>query len=179
MDAEGRWLTYGELATIRGTKRASAIKLAQRERWPRQAGNDRSQTVRVLVPGEWLVSARDRPVEAQDAGASSHRGMPGGFAKALEAANRRADEANQRADVAMALADRTLGQLAEATERIEQADARADRFERNLAAALSVADMARAAARQAEQQAEALRQAEAARKARGHLRRVWEAWRGV
>jgi hypothetical protein len=26
MDTEGRWLTYGELAAIRGTKRASAIK---------------------------------------------------------------------------------------------------------------------------------------------------------
>src|SRR5689334_463001 len=65
MDTEGRWLTYGELASIRGTKRASAIKLAQRERWPRQAGNDRSQTVRVLVPGEWLVSAKDKPVEPQ------------------------------------------------------------------------------------------------------------------
>ena len=59
MDIEGRWLTYGELAAIRGVKRASAVKLAKREHWQRQAGNDRSQTVRVLVPAEWLVSARD------------------------------------------------------------------------------------------------------------------------
>jgi hypothetical protein len=34
------------------------------------------------------------------------------------------------------------------------------------------------AARKAEEQAEALRQAEEARKARGRLRRAWDGWRG-
>lgn len=84
MDMEGRWLTYGELAAIRGTKRASAaVKLAQQEHWPRQAGNDRSQTVRVLVPGEWLVSAKDSPAEAPANAQDSTDGISGGFAALL------------------------------------------------------------------------------------------------
>jgi hypothetical protein len=44
----GRWLSYSELAEIRGIGRESAVKLVQRERWRRMPGNDR--TVRVLVP---------------------------------------------------------------------------------------------------------------------------------
>jgi chromosome segregation ATPase len=53
---EGRWLTYDEIAKIRGIGRASAVKLAQRERWQRRPGNDR--TARVLVPVDWLKPAR-------------------------------------------------------------------------------------------------------------------------
>ena len=34
----GRWLTYSELATIRGINRAPAVKLVQRERWQRLPG---------------------------------------------------------------------------------------------------------------------------------------------
>ena len=55
----GRWLTYSELATIRGINRASAVKLVQRERWPRSSGNDRQRTVRVLVPEDWLAPAKE------------------------------------------------------------------------------------------------------------------------
>jgi hypothetical protein len=119
VDNEGRWLTYGELATIRGTKRASAVKLAQRERWPRRAGNDRSQTVRVLVPEQWLVSARDQPAEPQD----KAEGMPEGFAALLSAANAQVSEANKRADVAMALADRLTVALGAVEGRAERAEA--------------------------------------------------------
>ena len=53
---DGRWLTYDEIAKIRGIGRASAVKLAQRERWQRRPGNDR--TARVLVPLDWLKPAR-------------------------------------------------------------------------------------------------------------------------
>jgi chromosome segregation ATPase len=54
----GRWMTYSELARIRGIGRESAVKLVQRERWRKLAGNDRDRTVRVLVPLEWLKPAR-------------------------------------------------------------------------------------------------------------------------
>ena len=56
---EGQWMTYSELARIRGIGRESAVKLVQREKWRKLAGNDRDRTVRVLVPLEWLKPARN------------------------------------------------------------------------------------------------------------------------
>lgn len=154
MDTEGRWLTYGELGAIRGTKRASAIKLAQRERWPKQAGNDRSQTVRVLVPGEWLVSAKDQPAEAQDAAG----GMSRGFANLLA-------EANKRADAALTVANTVLAQLADATARVD----RAELVSAELRAQLEAAHRA---LQEAAQALDALRRENEARQARGLVARV-------
>jgi hypothetical protein len=45
---DGRWLTYAELAELRGISKASATRMSFRHKWRRQAGND--GTVRVLVP---------------------------------------------------------------------------------------------------------------------------------
>jgi hypothetical protein len=45
----GRWLTYSELAATRAIKRATAIRLARKHRWRRQAGNDGQARV-VFVP---------------------------------------------------------------------------------------------------------------------------------
>lgn len=47
---EGRWMTYGELATARGIDRASAMRLARRNRWRKQ--KDNQGNLRVLVPLE-------------------------------------------------------------------------------------------------------------------------------
>lgn len=47
MDGE-RWLSYAELAEMRGITHKAAVRLTQRHGWRRQTGNDR--TVRVLVP---------------------------------------------------------------------------------------------------------------------------------
>jgi hypothetical protein len=46
----GRWMTYDELAEMRGIKRIGAVRLVQRYKWRRQAGND--GRARVLVPHE-------------------------------------------------------------------------------------------------------------------------------
>jgi len=43
-----RRMTYADLAAVRGTSQASAVRLVRRHRWPRQAGND--GVVRVTVP---------------------------------------------------------------------------------------------------------------------------------
>ena len=43
-----RRMTYAELAAVRGTSQASAVRLVRRHRWPRPAGND--GVVRVTVP---------------------------------------------------------------------------------------------------------------------------------
>lgn len=169
----GRWLTYSELATIRGINRASAVKLVQRERWPRSSGNDRQRTVRVLVPDDWLTPAKEfQPDAAMVPGMSREdTGMLAGLIARAERAEERADEANKRADVAVALADRTLGQLTEA-------NARAERAEAGLATERSRADTLRAEAEGARAEVAELRQAEAERRARGRWARLRSAWRG-
>jgi len=58
---EGRWLTYDELGHIRGIGRESAVKLAQRKRWPRRPGND--GTARVCVPLDWLKAVKEHSGE--------------------------------------------------------------------------------------------------------------------
>jgi hypothetical protein len=65
-DAGGdiRWISYRELADARGISLASAKRIANRRRWPRQAGND--GTARVGVPQDEMQPARDVP---QDDGA--------------------------------------------------------------------------------------------------------------
>ena len=45
---DGRWLTYDELAKLRGITKASAERLVLRNRWRRQRDNQR--VVRILVP---------------------------------------------------------------------------------------------------------------------------------
>ena len=79
--------------------------------------------------------------------------------------------ADARSDATLALADRTLGQLSDAGTRI-------DRLECDLADALTAADVARAEAREAQSNAAELRQADAARRARGRWARLRAAWRG-
>ena len=124
---EGRWLTYSELAKIRGIGRPSAVKLVQRERWRKLPGNDRDRTVRILVPPEWLRGGKAEPIREDIPDA-----IPD-LRQQFEAANARADAAsaavaaaNQRADAALAVADRTLAQLSEATGRIGEAERRAE-----------------------------------------------------
>ena len=134
----GRWISYAQLAEIRGISKKAAQRLTLRHRWRRQPANDGG--VLVWVPDDAATQGRQtgRQTDRHDGGSN------GPAAALLEDANRRADEANKRADVAMALADRALAQLADAGER-------AGRLERDLAAALSAAEQAEAVRDQAEQ----------------------------
>jgi hypothetical protein len=145
-DTAGRWLSYAELAEVRGTDKHSALKLALRKRWPRRKGNH--GTMQVCVPPEWL-SEWTRKSDGMPPGTASDMASPtapiradgvdiggiiGAFetatallTKRAEAAESRADamqqardEANKRADVAVALADRTLAQLTDANARVDQ-----------------------------------------------------------
>jgi hypothetical protein len=159
---DGRWMTYAELADLRGISRKAAARLTLRHGWRRQPGND--GTTRVHVPDAMArrqTPRADRPLS----------GLSNPRADALADANRRADEANARADAALALAEQTMVQLADA-------GARADRFERDLSAALEAADAARGQARVAEDRAGELARAEETRRAKGRLRRAWDGWRG-
>ena len=153
---DGRWLTFDELANLRGITRASAERLAQRSRWSRQLGND--QAVRVLVPTDSLSGGK-RGADAQ-----------GLIASAL---------ARLEATVA------ALTGRAEADWRAEQAEARADAerirtetAERQMAQAEKDRDMAIAAHNRLATEVDALRSADRARRAAGRLARIKAAWRG-
>ena len=59
--ADGRWLSYSELAEIRGIDVRSAIRTVRNRRWSKQRGNDGK--IRVLVPTEFLDGRRRDPPE--------------------------------------------------------------------------------------------------------------------
>ena len=114
---DGRWLSYAELAELRGITRKAAIRLTQRDQWRRQPGNDGA--TRVFVPGD--IASRQTPRDD---------GVPDDFpAKALAVLEAALIEANKRADAALALADRTLAQLADANARADRSEVRADAAE--------------------------------------------------
>jgi len=138
------WMSYAELGRLRGISAASAKRLSSRRRWSKRAGND--GTTRVAVP---VTEAVARETDAGDVSGDTSRLIA---------------EANARADVAIALADRTLTQLAEA--HTENGKLR-DRL-----------DQAKAEAQEAHQAADVLRRADDARKAMGRWRRLTAAWRG-
>jgi hypothetical protein len=200
----GRWLTYDELAALRGIKRIGAVRLVQRHKWRRQAGND--GLARVLVPPDALEPVRRTAAgtSAPANGASTNSDdSPHTIAgidapdivvqlvAQLDQANQRADEANRRADVAVAVADRTLAQLAEAhteagklRDRLDIAEHQATDAKRQAAQlrqAVQKADHDRTAAvaiaDEAVRAAEELRQAEADRRGQGRWARLRAAWR--
>jgi hypothetical protein len=198
----GRWMSYTELAEIRGISKKAAQRLTLRHRWRRQPANDGGVLVWVpegaATPGRQMGRQSALQTDRHDGG-SDGSDIP----LLLE-------DANKRADAALALADRMLVQLSAMTGRIEQAEhradaaqQRADRAEARTEAAEKTAEQARAEAQEAHDAAEALRavhateltaaqeaarialgtvealrRADTARKARGRLRRTWDGWRG-
>ena len=63
-DDDFRWLTYAELAAMRGISRTSAERLVLRRRWRKQKGNDGA--VRVSVPATFLTSPDASPDTSPD-----------------------------------------------------------------------------------------------------------------
>ena len=126
----GRWLTFAELAAVRGISKASAIKLVRRHGWRRQPGNEGH--VRALVPTTWAVGGEG----SADSPADSPRDSPPDTShaiNALEAANaalqERARAADARAERAEAEIDRTVAELQAERGRVDTERARADRAE--------------------------------------------------
>ncbi len=214
---DGRWMTYAEIARLRGISKASAERLVFRRHWRRQQGNDR--TLRVLVPPEFLSgdasgdtsgdTSRGVRDDAQGAWAGALANLDNvatALREQLDHANQQTHEANKRADVAVALADRTLVQLAETSARADRAEqsietergradraeARADRAEQAHLEERKRADQAEIALDKLESELEVekidgaearadmaeLRQVEAIRKGQGRWARLRAAWRG-
>ena len=154
MDLEpgGRWISYTELAEIRGTDKTSALKLALRKKWPRR--KDNHGTMHVCVPPEWLGSwGNRRPPDntPQDMPSSTPNGMDVSRAIntleiALAAADKRADQAEKRADRAETRTEQAETRENQAQQAIETERNRADRAEASREAAQARADRAEQAA---------------------------------
>jgi outer membrane murein-binding lipoprotein Lpp len=176
MSGDGRWLTYEELAKLRGITKASAERLVFRNHWRRQRGNDR--TVRVLVPLDSL-SGDTSPDESPDispdttellAGAlTALEDAVGALRSQLDAANARAERAETERGEERRRADDLRSQIT--VLNAEMTATRAG-LERGL-------EDARRETREARDAVQRLEQEEVERKARGRLRRAWEAWRGA
>jgi hypothetical protein len=194
---EGKWLTYDELGRIRGIGRESAVKLAQRKRWRRVPGND--GVARVFVPPDWLTLAKDhpgrRPPEHSPEPSPERTLLVGalaaledavsGLRERAEGAERRAESAEARTDRALILLTEVEGVLIKERDRSDRAETatagerqRADALRERLDQMRVELEVARHDAQTAQQAAEVQRQAEAERKARGRLRRVWDGWLG-
>ena len=76
VSGDGRWMTYTELARVRGISKSSAERLVFRNHWRRQRGNN--GVTRALVPLDSLTGVR-RPIRAKLHGSVLHaisRGTP-------------------------------------------------------------------------------------------------------
>ena len=168
-------LTYVQLAVKLGITPDAARVVARRCGWARLAPNRPGAPLTILVPEEGLAAEQwrmeelaDRPDTPDDAP------IPDQAYEAEQravSAEQRADEANDRAMAALDLADRLGAQLADAVTRGDQAIDQLTQVRVRAALAETLAEQARTEVRE-------LRRADEARKARGRLRRVWDAWRG-
>ena len=182
VSGEGQWLTYAELAKYRGIDRTSAVRLAIRRHWRRQKGNT-GREVRVLVPPEALTSDASMAVSGD---ASEHTSVDissivSGFEAALSVLREQLERSDQRADRAELATTELRGQIEALQAKLTAAEAgrgQAETDARELRAHEAALQLQLAQTTAAAQGAEELRQADAARKARGLLARLRAAVRG-
>jgi hypothetical protein len=197
---DGRWLTYGELARIRGISKASAERMVFRNGWRRQKDNQR--IVRALVPLNRLTGdASGEPSGDGSGGASPDAsgdmsGVKAAFETALAAVQEahamaaatlreRAAAAERLAEVERERADAAERKTGEVEEALAFERVRVESLQRDVAAHLSMAAEASHGfeavcqrAQEAERAAEQLRRAEAERKGQGRWARLKAAWKG-
>jgi chromosome segregation ATPase len=197
---EVRWLSYSQIAALRGISRTSAERMVRRAKWRRQVDNQ--GVTKAAVPLKYAEPDRASPpdsqaenppeiaafreaVKALEAAVSS-------LTERSEAAEKRADQAEirvewaeNRADQAEERSDRAVAQAHRAEQMAEDLLAKLDRAQAELATTQDQAEAARReweAAQIAQGEAEAdaaeLRQADAARRSLGRLARLRAAWRG-
>src|ERR1700722_16143234 len=115
--ADGRWLTYAELAQSRGITKASAARLVRRNKWRKQADNQGN--VRVFVPGE--IEPADTEADSLSAMAVAINALQ----EALSVERTRVDQAEARAARADTMADKAAAAADQAQSRADQAEAEA------------------------------------------------------
>ena len=194
---DGKWLTYQQLAEIRRISKSSAIRLVMRRHWRRQRDNER--VVRILVPPDMLEPDRaphDASDDAPDDASDDTRSIIAGALAALEdavavlreqlaAANARADRAEQgrngevqRADDLRERIEVLNAEILVAREAATEDGRRVEAMQTEIAEMETTRDRARAEAQAAQDAAEALRRADAERRAQGLLVRLRAAWQG-
>lgn len=200
--ADARWMSFEQLARLRGISKLSAAALVRRHGWRRQ--RDNRGRVLALVPNDGpelrrMLDQADNPPHRPDHQPDNSIRQPNhqpAFETALaaiEAAHAREIHAlRERADAAQSQADRSTVQLEEAERRADRAEqavaaerGRADALrerleaaERRAGAAEQAAERGRQHVREAETRIEALRRVDEERKARGRWARLRAAWRG-
>ena len=140
-------MTYDELAAMRGIKRIGAVRLVQRYKWRRQAGND--GRARVLVPHDALQPVRgtdagtNAPIHITPTSAGSAAGndagtMLAGALAALEdavaALREQLDGANARAERAESAITTERAKSDALRQQLVRADARSDELRTEAAA---------------------------------------------
>jgi Xaa-Pro aminopeptidase len=194
----GQWLTYDQVADVRGTSRDAVIRWVQRRRLRRQLGND--GRVLVLVPpsvvadvGAPRTPQRNPRGDVSGVGDNAPPNAPPDMVEvwraAIDALRSQLGRADQREDALRAELEqiRVQARDAEETARMAQEAAEAmqtaidelkvgqtlmvDRHATELAQAQEAASIATNALN-------AARRAEEARKARGLVARLRAAWRG-
>jgi hypothetical protein len=169
-DADGRWLTYAELADIRGIDRQSARRLVSRQKWRRQ--KDNQNIVRVYVPTQGAAPLRPKQDMSADMTAVMTTDMSriaSAFEAAIGALTARAEAAETRADLATARAE---------AAHIEAAALRAQLADPRGTPGPAPDDRPAVASRIDEVQLRRLQEADQARKALRRLARLRLAWRG-
>jgi hypothetical protein len=160
-------MTYDELAAVRGIKRIGAVRLVQRYKWRRQAGNDGK--ARILVPHDALA-----PVRGTDAGSDASDGAVTVDDKPN--ADGAGTDAGHLLAGALATFEAALGALRD-SHGAEVAALR-DSHTAELTGLQTQLTDAQEAAQAAQDAAEALRQRERAWWGQGRWQRLRAAWRG-
>jgi uncharacterized protein YicC (UPF0701 family) len=160
-----RWMTYAEIADMRGCSRAAAERWTQRQKLRRQPGND-GKTL-VLVAPNVVEQAHPRRVPRAD---------PADITPALAAFEQALNTIREaHASEVSALREAHAGETSTLREQLEQARAQAIAA---LERAEARADAADAAALAAQDAAEAIRREREVEWARGRWARLRAAWRG-
>jgi hypothetical protein len=163
-----RWLSYSEIAALRRISRTSAERMVRRAKWRRQVDNQ--GVTKAAVPLAYAEPDRTDPPDGQEenppdsALLAALQGAVDVLRQRAERAETESGEAHKRADVAVALAERVLVQLADASTEVGKLRDRLNASEGR--------------AKVAEEAAAELRQAEALRRGQALWPRLKAAWRG-
>lgn len=182
-----RWVSYDELAKVRGIERIGAVRLVQRKRWRRQKGNDGH--ARVLVPLDELVKVRGT-YAGTDRGSLAYEDAPDGASD--DAGNGAGNGAREDAGTIAAfhramtvLAKATGSELATLKAQLAETQGRCTKAETALADERSRLDQARTQLDAERGRADALRDRLDAAEQReqqwwrqSRLRRAWAALSG-
>ena len=178
-DPDVRWLSYSQIAAIRNISRPSAERMVRKHRW-RRTVNNHGITV-AAVPVAYAEPERIDPMNGQ--GASPHdsalfqdaiRAFETSIATLKEALAR----SEARAEAAEAGREALREQIAGLQADLSEAREAADKHHAAAQMAEGVRDAAIARAAAAEDRLAAAEAAEMARKARGLVARLRDAWRG-